>query len=365
LIVAWRYRWLILVLTIAGGAFGWVVSRTTPPSYESAVVVSLAPRPEEQPGATSIAAVTTLLRNPALVTKVVRDLGFDKAPHNVSVSDLVAGGVTVEAIPNTTMWRVLVRLDDPERAAKVANDLVRQAVAASLATTLSQSAAERDRLHPELQKAEAHLDTLEAHLSELQASSHVSARRTEVDALADERAELQNIPLEIAAQKARVAAMEQELKLQRPVLAEPQSSQSVVNPLYERLAYQLAVDRSEIAVLLERQRQLADRTRDTSANHRLSALYAKEAQVNRVQAERDAALEKYVSLTEQYQQAGERADDRTPQVQIVEAALPPRPISPGSLRRVVIGFVMGGFAAVLLALALNYLKALSVRVTAS
>jgi uncharacterized protein involved in exopolysaccharide biosynthesis len=354
LIVGWRYRWLILVLTVAGGIFGWVVSRTTPPSYEAAVVVSLAPIPADQPGATSIAAVTTLLRSPALITKVVRDLGFDKAPHDVSVSDLVTGAVTVEAIPNTTTWRVLVRLDDPERAAKVANELVRQAVAANLVTTLSQSAAERDRIRPELQNAQAHLDTLEAHLSELQASSHVRAWRAEVDELADERMELQTIPLTIAAQKAKVAAMEQELK-----------QQSAVNPIYERLAYQLAVDRSEVAVLLERQRQLVDRTRDSSANHRLSALYAKEAEVNLAQAVRNAALQKYVNLREQYQQAEARADDKTPQLQIVEPALPPPPVSPGSLRRVVIGLVMGGFAAVLLALTLNYFKALSERVTAS
>src|SRR6185503_11884973 len=91
LIVVWRYRWLILVLTLAGGAFGWIVSRTTPPSYESAVVVSLAPRPADQPGATNIAAVTTLLRSPELITKVVGDLGFDKAPHAVSVSDVATG----------------------------------------------------------------------------------------------------------------------------------------------------------------------------------------------------------------------------------------------------------------------------------
>jgi uncharacterized protein involved in exopolysaccharide biosynthesis len=363
LIVAWRFRRMILLLTVAGAALGWVVSRTTPPSYEAAVVVSLVPRPADEPGATSAAAVTALVRSPALLTKVVGDLGFDRAPFNVSASRLAARDVTVETMPDTKM-RVLVRLDQPERARKLANELARQAVAASVTTAMSQSVAARDRLRPEIQKAQTRLDNIEVELSKTGALNHVQDWRTDVDELTAEHAELRSIPLAIAAQKAKVAAMEEELKRQRSTLVQPLSNQSVANAIYEQLAVQLAVERSEVAGLLERQRQLAARTRASSAAPRTPALHAKEAEVNRVQAEQVAALKKYVDLREGYERAEELAGDATPQMQIVEPAQLGHPVSLGSLRLTLIGCVGGAFVSVFLALALNYFNALRVRVTA-
>jgi len=344
LAVCWRYRWLIVLLTVLGGVVGLIVSRVLPLSYEAETVVAMVPPPPGQSAAMTIADVQTLFRSEEVAAKVVTAAGLERPPDSLTAHELVEDHIVVETVPGTSSLRLRVRLDRADHAARVANEVVRQGLSSSLETIRAQSLATRDRTRVAMDKAAARLDDALAHLRK----SGSSLGLDDPEQLAVDRVKVE---IDVRTQEAKIATLERELKRLQPA-----------SPAYDRLQYRLAIERSQLAAFTERQRLLTQPARSPHANGRSMSFSTQEAQLNIARTNYRAAQANYATLFARYQEAEFQAEDPDVPFQVVEEARPvAAPLPRETARLALIGVVLGMFAAISLALALDYYQLVSAR----
>lgn len=120
----WRFRFAIVIATVAGGALGVAYARSLPPAFVGFSVLNLTLSPGTAPGAEQLAKFQTLVRDPGFVDQALAEAGLsDLAPEEV------ASAMSSRVIPPGTLLQVEARWSDAEIAGRLPSVLAKRAVA--------------------------------------------------------------------------------------------------------------------------------------------------------------------------------------------------------------------------------------------
>jgi uncharacterized protein involved in exopolysaccharide biosynthesis len=401
---ALRRRWAWLAAAAVLGALaaaGVAASRAR--VYEAAttlMVVAPARTPEAPVNPQTFRAI---LESGSLAAHVVAELGLGEAPHRLTPQAFLERALTVETVTGTNIVRVKVRLQEPTLAAEASRRLSQKAIALTRQLSQQEGSSVQDLLKEHLNSAADRLATAEKALLTFQQGAQVELLKEDTQAMLDERGDLLKLVVAIESEKARLAAAEQEIKRQDPVLTvsravgaeealrraearegspeqpaaaatgsqRPKGSEGApappperstaadasyldltnpfVNPVYQTLDFQIATSRARLAALEQQRRQLVDvRRLGGEAFGQLSELYSRQIELARLQTNFDLAKRIHSDLTVRYEESRTQALGSSPQLQLIDEALPPdRAVSRRTLQLMVLGF-----AAALLAMSL-------------
>jgi capsular exopolysaccharide synthesis family protein len=125
LLMAWRWWWLIVSVTVLTAGAAYIQSRRTVPVYSASATLMINQAPSSvASSATSDSILTSqrlastyveLLRKRMVLTQVVRDLSLPVTPAEL------AGRINVESVRDTQLIVVSVEDTDPAQAAAIAN----------------------------------------------------------------------------------------------------------------------------------------------------------------------------------------------------------------------------------------------------
>jgi uncharacterized protein involved in exopolysaccharide biosynthesis len=324
----------------------------------------------------SPAAISTsraLLENYTLAGETIHETSLNRPPYNVTPQGFVDELLQIEEVRGTNLVKVKVRLQDPVRAAQVSKLLSRKAVELNRRIATEGSKGVREQLKVHLDEASARLKVTEQQLLTYQSEAQVEVLKADTDALLNQRDDLLKLAIDIEGEKARLAAAEQEIQKQQPVLAVRRSvgseealrraarpttseladpelldlSNPVANPVYQVLAFQIATSRTRLAGL-ERQRREMVEVRKIGAHRftELTDLYRRTIDIERLEKDYDIAKQVYDELALRYEESRAQALGTMVQLQIVDEAIPPeRPLA----RRRASSAALGGLAGLLLA----------------
>ena len=103
-----RGWWLLLICAVAGAAAGLVVSSRIPHRFEASTLLRVAP---PRTGGNSVVAnapaVLAVIQNRGVAASIVRDLGLDKPPHNLSTQSFLDSALGVESARERLLQRHL------------------------------------------------------------------------------------------------------------------------------------------------------------------------------------------------------------------------------------------------------------------
>ena len=400
-VVGRRWR-LIAGGTLAVCLIGLAASLLLPRQYRStATIMVVAPKTETQPAAAAaqLGTYRAILESNAVAAQVLSDTGLDQQPENLKLSDVET---QIEEIPATSVLRLHATTKEPRHARLIANQLAQQAI--RLNDTLSQDEASqaRERVGELLGQARERLDKAAADLLEYQTTAQIDALRRDADAVLAERERLIGLSVDVAAERARLSRAEQELNTHPRVLdiprastqegsllatarareherakTEPQgeagrepasviglsSSSPFINPVHEAIQYEVAVTRSRLAALQQRERELlAERKIGAAQLPVLTELYRKSAALAEREFEWEIAKKVYEELRLRFEQARSQVTSRSSQVQIVAQAVEPTgAYSPRPTLIMIGAFLLGLVSSLLLAFLLEYLSAVPPR----
>ena len=392
-LVLWRYRVMIAIGTIGLCIAAFLMTELTPRSYEATAKLVVSPPKTGAAGeigsTISVATFRSLIENQSLGARIVEEFGLNKPPHLITAAQFMTRMVTVEAIRDTSVILVSVRLWDPGLAAKVANRLAE--AAEQLAAQLSQeeTVTARDIIRAQLDESKKRLELAEQNLEVFRKGAQLELQRKDVDALLDQRGTLLALLVDIQAEKARLSQAEAQLAtrdrletLKRSIDTDPAAMEAMrrggsepgsvlplqlrsefVNPVYESLEQVITTSRTKLAGLEKQRAELIDvRKLDRDQQAKLSQLYAQETTLSRMQTEYDIAKEVYVDVSKRYEQARLQVAGRSAQLQLMDAALPPdQPVSRHVVRNASIAAIFGFILMAVVVLMFDALKRAAAR----
>jgi len=389
----WRRRWLVAAGTLVVGAAALVLGLVAQPTYEATVKLIVAPPKTTQAGETSptvtIASFRALMENQTIAAKVIGEFGLDKPPLRLTAARLLRTRVTIEGIRETNVVVIKVRLNDAELAARVANRYGELVIALAQRLNQDETVRARDLIKAQLDSSQKRFGDAESRLEEFRRVAQVEALRRDVDTLLGQRAGLLPLLVEIQVEKARLARAEEQLAarerintVRRTIDADPalveaaretvrdpasllglQLSSEYVNTVYESLDQQVAAGRTRLSGLEKQRAELVDvRKLDAMQLAQLNLLYAREAELDRLQTEFDLAKNIYIDVASRYEQARLQVAGRSAQLQVAEQALAPdRPTAPRVARNAAVAFVLGFMLTAVGVLFADALRAASAR----
>jgi polysaccharide biosynthesis transport protein len=382
-LVLWRHRLALLLMTLACGLAVFLVSWRSQPVYEATarVVVNQSKMLDGTAASVSMAGYRELLDNQSVASQILDEFGLDKAPYNFRVSSFRAGNVSFEVVRETNVITITVRLPDAALAGKVANRWVELSL--GLARRLSQEEATtaRDLIGIQFDEARGRLAGAEEALGRFKKEAQIDLVQKDVESLLKERGTLVALSVEIEGERARLAKAEEEFARQERVRtersaldasatlreatqtpppkakrdnAQPSPEQlgialrsdalsPFINPVYEYLDQQISMSRTNLAALEKRRAELVGTLKlGAPVLAQLTQLYGKQRELARLQMEFDLAQKIYAEVAARYEQSRVQVTSRTAQLQVLDSALPPdRPISPRPLRSTAIGLALG------------------------
>jgi succinoglycan biosynthesis transport protein ExoP len=372
-LMLWRHRLPIVVGALLCGLAAFVVNELTPPTYEATAKLIVTPPKtgavNDSTPTLSVATFRALVENQSLGAAIVDEFGLNKEPHRVTPDAFVARCVRVEAIRDTNVIVVKVRLWDRDLAARVANRLARAAVQLAQQLNQDETVSARDILEAQLGQSKKRLDQAEQRLEEFRRKAQIELLRKDVDALLGQRGALLALLVEIQAEQARLSQAEAQLAnrgridtLKRSIDTDPAAMEAArrgsndagtvlplqlrnefINPVYESLDQVIAASRTRLAGLQKQKSELIDvRKLDRDQQAKLSLLYQQEMELSRLQTEYDLSRAVYVDVATRNEQIRLQVAGRSAQLQVMDAALPPgRPVSPRVLRNTAAALVLG------------------------
>lgn len=397
-VVALR-RWVLLIVagTVLGGVIAFWNASRRPLRYQG--VTTLLVVPPAQPGGAQVNPATfrAIVENATLASQVIDEL---KLQDTLTPHRFLERALTVEEIRGTNIVKVKVTLADPKLAAEGSRLLAQKAIVLAQQITQQDGVSVQEQLKRHLSDAAQRMQQAERALLEYKQRAQVDLIKGDTAAQLKERADLLPLVIDIAAERARLAAAENEIKRQQPVLQvartpaaedalrrvqsaanpprEPARSEAdkdknrqqtakegsevdaqqldltnpFVNPVYQTLDYQIATSRTRIAAL-EKERDEVMNVKKLGGKElaQLSELYRREIEQARLQANYDLSTKVHGDLALRYEQSRTQALGHTSQLQVVDQALPPdSPVSRKRLQNGMLGAGMGFIGTALIAL---------------
>jgi uncharacterized protein involved in exopolysaccharide biosynthesis len=367
-----RRRWLVIGLgAIVCGALAFVYASSRPLAYEG--VTTLLVVPPTQGGGAQINPATfrAVVENATLASQVIEELSLR---DQITPQDFVERALSVEEVRGTNIVKVKVRLADPKIAADASRRLAQKAITLTQQVNQLGGASVQEQLKNHLNDARARMEKAELDLLSYKQHAQVDLIQGDANAQLVERAGLLGLVINIEAERARLAAAEQEIKRQQPLLSAPRApgaedalrrangnatagqagaveaqqldlTNPFVNPVYQTLDFQIAMSRTRIAAL-EKQRDEIMHVKKLGGAElkQLSELYRREIEQARLQETFDLALKVHGDLAVRYEQSRTQPLGTTAQLQVVDNALPPE--HPVSRKRVQYGIFGAGVGVV-------------------
>ena len=388
----WRRWWLIFAGAALAGAIAFVLAGLRPLQYEA--VTTLLVVPPSEPGGPQINPATfrAIVENATLASQVIDELQM--GDQGLTPLAFVQRALAVEEVRGTNIVKVKVTLGDPAVAAEASRRLAEKAIVLTQQITRQEGASIQEQLRNHLNDARERLDRAEKELLSYKQAAQVELIKGDTNAQLKERGDLLALVINIEAERARLAAADQEIKRQQPLLSVPRlpaaedalrrtlappkgppmadsksdtksenksetksesKSQSeidpqhldltnpFVNPVYQTLDFQIATTRTRIAAL-ERQRDEVMNVRKLGGKElaQLSELYRREIEQARLQASFDLATRVYGELSLQYEMSRTQPVGTSAQLQVIDNALPPeRPVGRKRLQYALFGSAVG------------------------
>jgi uncharacterized protein involved in exopolysaccharide biosynthesis len=406
-----RYRWWILGATLVGAIAGFFLTASRAPVFEARANVKVS-RPVAT-GNTAPAAPTSQLLpvfvNQLVAAQVLSETGLDGPPHNLTPSAFVKDHLVVEEVLPGSMLQARVRLSDAALAVKACNRLVAVAIELDRRNNADENSADQEFTRRQLETTRAQLEEMERRLLAFKVRAQVELRREEVRALLEARRELAAVDLHLAAERGRLAAATAELaqrsrtlpisresnpiaplhsqgipssEVRRDelpatgVVAGPaeagddvarkerhaemlrSSRDSLVDPVYEILDYEVAASRVRVSELESRRRELAAMLGlSMPALKQFAELYERESEEGRLQVERDLAAKEYQNALTRVKQDDAEEAPKGERMKLVDPAVAAAILSrPSSKIGSMLGAAGGLGAGILLAFVLEFLR---------
>ena len=385
----------MLAATVAGAVAAFAYASSRPVLYEAVTTLMIA-YPTAVRADMTPQAFSPIIKNGSLAAQVVGDMKR-AAPAIQLTPQALLNAVSVDSVIGTNVLNVRVRLPEPGTAAEASRRLSEKAIALTRSLSESKGTAVQEQLKEHLDAAAKRLAVTEQELLTFQQQAQVDVLNSDAQAMLKERSELLKLVISIESEKARLAAAEEEIKRQEPVLSsgtralatesalrrqlsavtaagrrpstsasddttavpltpgDPDPRNPLVNPVYQMLGFQIATSRTRLAALEQERRQVVEvKKLGGEAFSRLSELYSRSSELARRQTTFDLAKRVHSELAVRYEESRTRALGDGPQLQLVDAAVPPdQPVSRGRGRLMIVGGLTGLLAMSLVALSLE------------
>jgi uncharacterized protein involved in exopolysaccharide biosynthesis len=220
----WRGRWILGLSLLAGGVVGLLIARSIQPAYE-AVAVLLMTESKDPEAVNSPETLNAIADSNATASRVLAALQLDRAPYNLTAGAFREKYVAIEPVRGSRMIRVKVTLPDPTLAARAADEVAHQTVELARVLNQQDTAYLRDYLAAQLAATQARKEQLQHDMVSYRANSQLELVETDADALLEQRSQLPKLVIDIAAEEARLATAERELKAQDRIVTAPRHPQ--------------------------------------------------------------------------------------------------------------------------------------------
>lgn len=381
----WRARWLLMAGPALAGIVAYFVAANLAPRYEATVTLMVSPPKagEQVAGAADSRNFRGFLENRSLAQDVIKELGLDRAPYELTPQRFLDRHISVSQVRGTDLIALDVTMNDPQLAAKVANAVAGRAVALSRAIEQSEAVSARDVIKGQLDAARDRLTQTRTALETYQRQAQVELLGKRMEVLMEQQADLQQLVVDIQGERAYLQQAERDLAQQEPVRSVQRSVQVTppaprptpppedrrtesnddrdkekkgedektererreppppapaprprpglrddlidpyINPAYETLQQDVSAARSRLAQLEhKRDEMLKARTRDGQIPE-LAEYYKRKAVEDELRLQQEMAEKIYVDVATRYEQARLQVASRSAQLQIVDGALTP------------------------------------------
>ncbi len=167
-----RRWWLLVLLALIGGSAAFAVGELRRPVYVATTTILINQAPGALPDYNAVQqgqrVATTyaeLLQQRPVLEQVIANLGLDMSP------EVLDGKINVIPVRDTNLLELTVHDTDPQRAADIANEVVRVFIAQNLEFQESRFAASLQNLQSEMDKVQAEIDRTETQLEVLEKSA--------------------------------------------------------------------------------------------------------------------------------------------------------------------------------------------------
>jgi capsular polysaccharide biosynthesis protein len=369
---AWTRRRVMLVAALVLAGLGAAWSLLSPRRYEASLTLAVVPSKLNQPAASTAASVANfapIIASYAAVAPVVKEFKLDQSPREITPARFVDRVLTVKPLVDTNLVRVVVELDAPDLAAKVANRLVDSSIAVARAVNQREILSTLGDLERVIAEAESRMKEAEVRYDEYRRTAQLELLRKDVETLLTQRGVFKGLLVDIQAERGKVAQAEAELAKRQPITTLKRSiddesallalvqerrkpeeqilglqlNSESVNEVYQDIDSLVAESRAKLAQL-EKQRDELVTGAGVGASEmaRLNDLYSRESMLSRLELERTIARKSFEEAAARYQTAHLEAIGRTPQVVVVDSAVPPEgPVSRLLVRNTALGLLSG------------------------
>lgn len=382
ILLLWRHRGLMFGLAVVLGAVAAVFSVVRTRQFEATATVSVSASRlgDNTPGRVPPETFVPLMTTPSVAASVIDELKLDS--H--SVTTLLANVVTVRAVPESALIRIVARMTAADGAARIANSFAAHAVAAATRAGRIDVEAIQGELKQMLDEATVRLRASEKAYDDYRVSARIEMLAREVETLVGQRGELMDVIVELESSRARLGRLEGELEkhdrvtsLRQSVVDDPalsevardsgstprellgvQMTRETSNPVFQNLDEEAARSRAQVA-FLEQQRLRLTQVAGLNGSQlaRLTQFYERQSVLEQLDIQRRLARKSYEDIAAKHQGTRLAAIGRTPQLLVVDPArAPERPVGRYLVRNVVLGTAVGlllGCVIVMLRLALK------------
>jgi hypothetical protein len=209
-----RHRLIIILGALVGGAAGVLGASLRPVLYEGVTTILIGRSDSVIATATSRA----LLENYTLAAETLTQVRLP-----IPAQSFVANSLVVEQVPGTNVVKVRVKLGDAEHAAQVSRVLSEKAVELNRRVASEEGTAVRSQLKVLLDQAAERLKNAEDQYLLYQDQAQIELLKKDTEKMIAERGELLRLRLDIATEKARLGAAEDEIKKQDRLLPAPRA----------------------------------------------------------------------------------------------------------------------------------------------
>jgi non-specific protein-tyrosine kinase len=160
-----RWWWLVISLTLLGGVSAFIAATAQPSVYQATTRILINQAPGALPDATAVltgqhvsSTYAQLLQKRPVLEAVSANLALDMDPGTLK------SRITVRPLAGTNLLEVTVQDGDAQRAADIANEVVRVFIAQNVDFQSSRYAASIANLQTELEQIQADIERTEANL---------------------------------------------------------------------------------------------------------------------------------------------------------------------------------------------------------